>query len=178
MAALPLLFAGGYHLDVGGSGLLLVAVFLTVAVGVALDVSHGRRVDREHREAAAQGLHVWRASVTSESLLGRTRVPALVRLSRDLVPVQVEVTESGLVLRPPGRYRRLGVSEQSFAWSQVRTVQTSPLGHLRPDGTLSVRDVTGISVTFHQGGQVDLVLASVSRLIVCSASEPPTGDCY
>jgi hypothetical protein len=156
LTVVPLLVAGGYHVAVGGSVLLPLLVVLTVAVGLVLDVSHGRRVDAEHRQAAEDGRQLWRASVTSWSLHGMAPVPRYLRIWRDLIPVEVEVTNQAMILTPPPRYRRLGVAQVTLLWPDVEGLSVTPLGHLRPDGSLSTRSVTGVEVNRRHGASINL----------------------
>jgi hypothetical protein len=83
-------------------------------------------------------------------------VPKYLRIWRDLIPVEVEVTDQAMVLEPPRRYRRLGVAQVTLPWAEVDGLSATPLGHVRPDGSLSTRSVTGIEVNRKQGAPIDL----------------------
>ena len=153
----PLLLAGVYHLVVGGSVVVVVVAVAVVFFGVGLDVSHRRRVEVLHQQAVAMGRQVWRASITTDSLLGLTPVSGLLRIFRDLIPVEVEVDQRFLTLTPPHRYRRAGVTAQQISWAEVDRLDRQPLGHVRPDGSLSTQSVIGVTVKRKRGEAVDLV---------------------
>jgi|SRR5665647_2593154 len=157
-SVLPLLLAGGYHLVMGGNTILLLVVSAAVVCFVLmLDVGRRRWYVAVRQRNALGGRHVWRASITTESLNGLSTLPRAVIFLRDLVPVTVEINPSALVMSPPRRYARIGVAKQRIALMDIRRSVRQELGHVRPDGSLSTNSVVGVTVTLKRGDSFDLV---------------------
>jgi len=157
-SVLPLILVAGYHLVIGGNiTLLLVVTAAVVCFGLMLDVGRRRWYAAVRQPTALGGRHVWRASITTESLNGLSTLPRAVYLLRDLVPLTVEINPNALVMSPPRRYARIGVAKQRIALTDIRRCDRQDLGHVRPDGSLSTTSVVAVTVILKRGDSFDLV---------------------
>jgi hypothetical protein len=157
LAVLPLVLAAGYHLVVGGGLSVWVIAGAAIVLAVLADVAYRRRGRATHERHARAGERVWRSAIGFDSLVGLGPVPRIVRLVSDAVPVLAEVTPQVLRLTPAGRYRRLGVGVREIRLGEIRRVDRSVPGHVRPDGSVSLVPVVAVSVVLKRGPVLDLV---------------------
>lgn len=154
----PLMCLGLLHLLLlGGGWLWLAAILVPPCLVAGTEAVHRRRTVAAVERAADAGRLLWRASIPIGSLEGLTAVPRLVRIARILVPLTVEIVDQTLVLSPPLRYRRRGLASGSIPVADIRRIDRHPLGHLRPDGSISSSVVTAVTLTLGAGYPFDLI---------------------
>lgn len=154
---MPLIGLALMHLLFGDGWLWLAWIPVLLCFLAITEFVHRKRTAAIAARAAKAGRHIWRASIPTGSLGVLTRVPTLVRIARDLVPLDAEIAGQALILSPPRRYRRLGLASGSIPAADVRHIDHYPLGHVRPDGSISSSPVTAVRLTLRAAHAFDLI---------------------
>ncbi|MFC8503515.1 hypothetical protein ACFUC1_14220 [Pedococcus sp. NPDC057267] len=156
-SVVPLIGLGFLHLLLGGGWFWLGVIFAMLCLLGGIEFVHRKRTVAAVERAADAGKHLWRTFIPITSLRGLTVVPRLARIARVLVPFTVEVVDQALVLTPPAHYRRLGLGTGSILLKDVVRIDRHPLGHLRPDGSISSSAVTAVTLILGAGYPFDLI---------------------